>query len=131
MSKSKPVSKIPDFVHGMMNKDVEKNLDKFVQQEYEKWSAAERKKHQIEVTGPGGAMPSTPAPIPAQPTEPVIPPTPKIQMIAVDGEVLSSDTVTMMLYALVTLARKDKKLAKLLRTFKFKMKNVNGEVIWE
>lgn len=87
---------------------------------------ADRKKRQIEVSSPMPIIdkPSTPLPDISSNTQP------KIPMIAIDGKVLSGDTITMVLYALVMLAKKDKKIAKLLKTFKFKMGDVNGEQIF-
>ena len=55
---------------------------------------------------------------------------PKIPLVAIDGHVLPGDTVTMMLYSLVTLAKTDKKIAKLLKSFKYVMRDVNGEQVW-
>jgi hypothetical protein len=128
---SKPASKIPDFMHGQMHREVEKDLDKFVAKKFDEWNANERKRHSVEVSGPQGMPPTIEAPkLPTPPSIPSAPQT-KIPMVAVDGHVLPGDTVTMMLYSLVTLAKKDKKIAKLLRSFKFVMRDVNGDVIWK
>jgi len=78
-----------------------------------------------------GAPPAEPNNETVKPTPMKQPEQPKIPLVAVDGHVLPGDTVTMMLYSLVTLARKDKKLAKVLRAFKYVMKDVNGEIVWK
>ena len=120
---SVPLFNIPDHVLHSMSQECEKDLKNFSNPV--DFIMAERKKRQVEVSGPPGLPISTsaPAPIP-QPEQP------KIPLVAIDGHVLPGDTVTMMLYSLVTLAKKDKKIAKLLKSFKYVMKDCNGDQIW-
>jgi hypothetical protein len=116
-----PLFNIPDHILKSMSAETEKDLNKFVNPV--DFIMAERAKHLVEVSGPTGLPPATSAPSP-QPEQP------KIPLVAIDGHVLPGDTVTMMLYALVTLAKKDKKIAKLLKSFKYVMKDCNGDQIW-
>jgi hypothetical protein len=116
-----PLFDIPDHVLRSMSAEAEKDMDKFSNPV--DFIMAERKRRQVEVSGPTGLPAPTSAPCPQSEQ-------PKVPLIAIDGHVLPGDTVTMMLYALVTLAKKDKKIAKLLKSFKFKMGDANGEQIW-
>jgi hypothetical protein len=115
---NKPLSNIPESILSSMHSEAEKDIENF--QNPVDFIMAERKRHQANVAGPQG-VPPMPQPQPEAS---------KIPMIAIDGHVLPGDTVTMILYGFVTLAKKDKKIAKLLKAFKFKMGDVNGEQIF-
>lgn len=133
--KDKPLSNIPAHILRSMSKDVEKGMDQFSNPV--DFIMNERKKHQIEVSGPSGmplptAAPTpTGAPVPGSAAPATAPEPSKIPLVAIDGHVLPGDTVTMMLYSLVTLAKKDKVVRKLLRSFKYTMRDVNGDVIFK
>jgi len=119
---SVPLFDIPPHILRSMSAEAEKDMDKFSNPV--DFIMAERKKRQVEVSAPSGLPAPTSAPCPQVEAQP------KIPLVAIDGHVLPGDTVTMMLYSLVTLARKDKKIAKLLKSFKYVMKDVNGEQVW-
>jgi hypothetical protein len=113
-----PLFNIPESVLHSMKAEAEKGMDKFSSPI--EWVINERKKHQVEVSGVQG---NSPAPQ-MQPEQP------KIPLVAIDGHVLPGDTVTLLLYSLVTLAKKDKKIAKILKAFKYVMRDINGDQLW-
>ena len=125
---SVPLFNIPEHILHSMSQECEKDMKNFSNPV--DFIMAERKKRQVEVSGPTGVPGLPPLPETKMQVEPPPSEQSKIPLVAIDGHVLPGDTVTMMLYSLVTLAKKDKKIAKLLKSFKYVMKDCNGDQIW-
>jgi hypothetical protein len=115
-----PLFNIPEGVLRSMQKEAEKDLDKFSSPA--EFVMNERKKHQVEVSGPTGAPPQLPiAPQPKKENTPVV------SWAAQD---LSYESLTMLFYLVLKEVSKDKAIKKWLKDMKIEVYDKNGTLLF-